>query len=71
MRHRRVKCPECGYTVTASNGSFTPPDEYVKECKHPPEKRSTKEFRAKDADCPYLTKEVNRVVYGHSGQESP
>jgi hypothetical protein len=47
------------------------PDEYVKECKHPPEKRSTKEFRAKDADCPYLTKEVNRVVYGHSGQESP
>lgn len=72
MSKRRIKCPECGYTVSVSIGStFKIPDEYVKKCKYPPEKRSTKEFKAKDADCPYLTAEVNRVVYGHSGQGSP
>jgi rRNA maturation protein Nop10 len=68
----RVTCPECGYTVSVSKGSgFKLPDEYVKKCKHPPEKRSTKEFKDRDADCPYLINEVHRVVYGHSRQGSP
>jgi hypothetical protein len=68
----RARCEECGYTVTVSRGSpFNIPDEYVKECKHPPERRSTKEFKARDADCPYLIAAVERVLYGHSGQGSP
>jgi rRNA maturation protein Nop10 len=47
----RVKCPECGYTISASIGSgFKIPDEYVKQCKHPPEMRKTTKFRDKDAD---------------------
>jgi hypothetical protein len=51
----RARCEECGYTVTVSRGSpFDIPDQYVKECKHPPERRSTKEFKARDADCSYL-----------------
>jgi hypothetical protein len=66
IRHR-VTCPECGYVTFVKIGStFKVPDEYVRQCKHPPEKRSTKEPRAEGADCPYLIAEVERVVYGRT-----
>jgi rRNA maturation protein Nop10 len=62
-----VRCPECGFTTSVSIGSkFKIPDEHVKECKHPPEKRKTTEFKDKDADCPYLIDEVHRVLYGYT-----
>jgi hypothetical protein len=60
----RVTCPECGYTTSVRGSHFNIPDEYVKQCKHPPEKRKTTEDKVKDADCPYLIEEINRALQG-------
>ena len=66
-RTMRVTCPECGYTTSTSIGStFKIPDEYVKACKHPPEKRKTTEYKKEGAVCPYLIEAIDRDLYGHS-----
>jgi hypothetical protein len=55
-RSMKVTCPECGYTIFVIGGQWTPPDQFVTQCKHPREKRTPMKERTEDADCPYLTR---------------
>jgi hypothetical protein len=60
-----IRCSKCGYTTVINDrGLFDIPDETTERCEFIIQQK--RRGKVEDWQCPTLTAEVERVLYGHS-----